>query len=179
MKIYSIAFLFILFIVVLPIFIYIKVRGLGLTRKKSIFITLSFPIIVPKTHINIFNDTKAKNRKKAFKILFMPITHLPMVITAYSKSAVCAEAKYMAIRELIPTLSRQELNKLEEILREEGLRIKVKNKRLKSITVIKPQEKSISNDISKKVMSNSLWSDIFSKEVCVSIRNEVSSQVCI
>lgn len=179
MKIYSIVFLIILFIVVLPTLVYIKVRGFGLTRRKSMFITISFPIIVPKTHVNIFNDIKVENRKKALKILFMPITHLPVVLTAYAKSAICAEAKYMAIRELVPTLSKQELNKLEEILREEGLIIKVKNKKLKSITVSKSQGKSISNDISKKVMNDRLWSDIFNKEVGVSIRNEISSQVCI
>ena len=169
---YSSIFISTLFIVILPVMIYLKVRGLGLSKGKSVFITLSFPIIVPSVHINIYNDIKYKNRKKALKILFMPITHLPIVITAYAKSAVSAEAKYKAIEELIPTLSRQELNNLEKILKEEGLKIKIKNGKLKSITVIKKQHTNEVNDIPKKVVDKNLWGGIFSQEVRSNIKNE-------
>ncbi len=174
MEKYSILFIFILFIAILPIMIYIKVRSLGLTRVKSVFILFTFPLIVPSVHINVYKDIKVHNRKRAYRILFMPITHLPMVITAYAKSAVSAEAKYQAIKEMIPTLSRQELNKLEEILKEEGLKIKLKNGKLKSIKVMEKEQKKERKDIPRKVVDDKfLWGGIFSQEVKTNIKRDV------
>lgn len=174
MKVYNIVFLFTLAIIILPIFIYLKVRDLGLSKNRTIFIMLSFPIIVPKVHFKIFKEMKHKNLKFAFKILVKPIIDLPGVITMYSKSIILADAKYKAIEELIFELNPEELNKFEVILKKENIKIKIKNGRLKKITPVKDDKSRHSkllNRINNEVKSERIWGSILDQQVGASLRD--------
>lgn len=173
MKIYNIVFLLILTIVVLPICIYLKVRDLGLSKNRAIFIILSFPITVPKVHFKLFNELKHKDRNNAFKVLVKPIIDLPGTITMYSKSIILAEAKYKAIEELVYELNNEELNKFEEILKEENIKIKVKKGRLKRIRLVKDDKSKHSkllNKINSEVKSEYIWNTILNEEIGATVR---------
>lgn len=178
MKMYNIIFMFMLLVTFLPIFVYVKVRDLGLNKRMSLYIIISFPIIIPKAHIHVFNELRKKNKKQAFKVLMKPIVDFPAVITMYSKSVVIADAKYKAIQELVSELSRQERNKLIKILKQENLKIKIRNKKVKNITSSKGVN-IISSKVSNRILNEKICCSILDQQIGVMVKSEVLKQSCI
>lgn len=175
MIMYNFIFLIILFIIILPIFVYLKIKDLGLDKSKSIFAIITFFKIVPRVHFKIFKELKDENIKRAIRILISPIIELPRIITLYSYSIIEAEAKYKAIEELIPEFNNQQINVLEEILKKEGVKLKIKNKKIKKITV-STNKNNKRDKICTKKRNKQIWNVLLNYQVDSTVKSEMLKQ---
>lgn len=170
MKIYNIVFLLMLIIVFLPICIYLKARDLGLSKKRAIYVVSSFLRVIPKVHLQVFNELKHNNKKDALKLLIRPIVDLPGVITIYSKSVILANAKLKAIEELLSEFDNEELDKFIEILKEENIDVKIKNKGVKVVKENESKYSKLENAINSKEKHEQICKIILDEEIGATVK---------
>lgn len=179
MSLYSSVFILILVLVILPIFLYIKLLDLGVDYKTALNVMLTIPICIPLAHLKIYNELKEEDKKEARHFLLLPIKNFKLVALIYAKSAISAKAKLKAINELIPTLNKAEINKLIEILKDEGIKIKTQKGKLKDINHKKRKNIDITTRVIERILikrfskSGILVSDLFKTEVESNIREEL------
>lgn len=171
MSLYSIIFIVIIFTIILPILLYIKILSWGLNHRTAFIALWSFPFSVITAHFKLYNKYKCENKKQALSLLFLPITKFKLVLAIYAKSAILTEAKYKAIETIIPTLNKKELNKFIGVLNEEGIEVKVRYKRLKRV---KTNNKS---SVNERIKNKALWENVFTNEFGATIQNEL--KLCI
>lgn len=152
--------IFILFVV--PSILFIKFKQYGFGVKQCLELTCRFPKEIITSHIKIYNILKKKDRQLAISALFAPITQFSSVVDKYSYSYVKAYAKIEAIKELVCELKdRKDIPRLQAILKNEGINLKIKKRRIKEVVCREPIKEDISNSQAREYTFNS--QDILNK----------------
>lgn len=120
---------------ILLICISLKFMDLGISFSDAISLSLLFPIKIFRLHLSLCKEVKERGESSIFKFLFLPIVNLPDVLIRYANAFVQVKAKIGALEELMTSLSKIELEKLEGILKKEDMDINVRDGKVTNLDI--------------------------------------------
>lgn len=158
MKNYNIIATLILLFVCLPVLLIIKLKDLGMSKKVILATIVSFPIqYISGLRMIILTSKKIEKRKRIAFIFEVGNPANLFMINA--KANLLVEAQFQAIKEMVPKLSKPELNAFAKILMKEDVVLSVKRKKIKRIEQAKKRPKSITVEVLQKIFSDKIFGD--------------------